>query len=290
MQHGLLAAAVLSVALVGGAAAFAFGPSRRQDTAISRGDPDAKHKPEPNFHVAAQRIGKTVLRPGGSEATRELQEMANISAGDTVLELSAGLGRSGIELAQRYGSKVTVTDIDTSRLEKATEYANKLGVSDLLTVQKGSRSRCNVDVAQTEASLTHYPRSRKAAFFNGVARHADKFLLHEVYFKTGTDEVLQESAKKDLSKALNIGFVPETKEMWQKLLTDAGFSRIEHVATGDLAVLDPLSVIKDEGWGIAKIAFNLATQPYLRSRMLVTRKEMTKHASDLGYITIVASK
>ena len=94
-----------------------------------------------------------------------------------------------------------------------------------------------------------------------------------------------------MSKVLNIGFKPETCSMWQQLLSDAGFTNIEHVSTGDLAVLNPISLIKDEGLiGFANIVFNVATHPYERSRMLAVRNEMSKHSTELGYITIVASK
>lgn len=256
-----------------------------------------KNKPEPNFHVIAAQVGKTVLRPGGSDATRIAHEHANIQPGDTVLELSAGLGRSGIELAKRYGAKVTLTDIDTSRLEKAKEYATKVGVLDkvstkrldMFKIDEGLGMDTKFDVAQTEASLTHYPRSQKAKFFESIARHSNKFILHEVCLKSD-DEARQEWAKKDLSKALNIGFMPETPEMWKKLLTDAGYT-IDYISTGDLKVLEPASLIKDEGiLGLANIVFNVATQPYLRSRVLKAKGAMERQGDDLGYISIVASK
>jgi len=253
---------------------------------------------EPIFHEVAQKMGKTVLRPGGSEATKHIQAMADIRPGDSVLELSAGLGTAGIELAQKYGAKVLITDIDTSRLDKVTDRINTLGISNLVSVKKVDMfdidgtlgSKAKFDVAQTEASLTHYPRSRKRQFFKGLANHADKFMLHEIFFKTN-DTASQILAEKDMSKVLNIGFKPETVEIWQQLLIDAGYTNIEHVSTGDLAVLNPISLIKDEGLiGFAKIVFNVATHPYERSRMMAVRNEISKHADDLGYITIVASK
>ena len=154
-----------------------------------------RHKmntPEPNFHEVIHKMGKTVLRPGGSEATKHIQTLADIRPGDSVLELSAGLGTAGIELAQKYGAKILITDIDTSRLEKATDRINILGISNLVSVKKVDMfdidstlgSEAKFDVAQTEASLTHYPRSRKEQFFKGIANHTDKFILHEICFKT----------------------------------------------------------------------------------------------------------
>ena len=146
-------------------------------------------------------------------------------------------------------------------------------------------------MAQTEASLTHFPRSRKVKFLEGVAKHADKFILHEVCFKPNADKATQEKAKKDMSKALNIGFVPETCEVWKQLLIDAGFTSIDYMDSGDIAILNPFSVIKDEGViGFANIARNVVTQPYLRKRMLTVRANISKHSKELGYVTIVASK
>lgn len=295
-MHSSLAILLLS-AFACSAAAFSFASFDRSTARISF-DEDS-NKPEPNFHIVAQRIGKTVLRPGGSDATKTVHALANIRPGDTVLELAAGLGKSGMELATEYGANVTLTDMDISRLEKAKDRANELGLSNLVSVKQldmfdidsGLGPDAKFDVAQTEASLTHYPRSRKAQFFKGIAKHADKFILHEVCFKSDTTEALQDLTKKDMSKVLNIGFIPETSEVWQQLLSDAGFTNIDHVATGDIAILNPLSVIKDEGMlGFANIVFNVVTQPYLRSRMLATKRTIGKHTGELGYITIIASK
>jgi len=279
--------------------AFTIDPSHSPSHPLQLQKQRISIQREPNFYEVAQKMGKTVLRPGGSEATKHVQAMADIRPGDSVLELSAGLGTTGIELAQKYGAKVLITDIDTSRLDKVTDRVNNLGISNLISVKKvdmfdnsalGSEAEAKFDVAQTEASLTHYPRSRKRQFFKGIANHADKFILHEICFKTN-DTASQLSAEKDMSKVLNIGFKPETTETWQQLLLDAGYTNIEHVSTGDLAVLNPISLIKDEGlFGFAKIVFNVATHPYERSRMIAVRNEISKHADDLGYITIVASK
>ena len=112
---------ILSAASASGAAAFAAGRiGNRAEEAI--------------FHVVAERAGKTVLRPGGSEASEKIQALADIHPTDTVLELSAGLGRSSIDVAQKYGARVFLTDVDTSRLDKAKELVNKLGLSNLISV------------------------------------------------------------------------------------------------------------------------------------------------------------
>ena len=220
---------ILSAASACGAAAFAAGRIGKVE--------------EPIFHLVAERAGKTVLRPGGSEASEKIQALADIHPTDTVLELSAGLGRSSIDVAQKYGAKVLLTDVDTLRLEKAKELVNKLGLSNLISVEEldmfdmdsSLGPKAKFDIALTEASLTHHPTTRKEKFFAEVAKHANKFILHEVYFKTN-DEAMQKLTKRDMSKVLKVGFYPETSEAWQKLLLEGGFT-IDHVNTGDLALL-----------------------------------------------------
>ncbi len=115
------------------ASAFAFGSPSNNNGGVGRYEsPDQKNKVHPNFHVVAERLGKTVLRPGGSEASKKLQEMASIQPGDTLLELASGLGKSGIEVARRHGARVTLSDVDTSRLDKAADLAKKLGLTNLV--------------------------------------------------------------------------------------------------------------------------------------------------------------
>jgi hypothetical protein len=50
-------------------------------------------------------------------------------------------------------------------------------------------------------------------------------------------------------------------------------------------------LIEDEGLaGFFKILFNAASQPYLRERLVATRRTIDLHMADLGYIIINASK
>lgn len=253
--------------------------------------------PEPNFHKVLEQLGKSVLRPGGSRATHKLQQMANLSAGDSVLELSAGLGKSSMALAQKYGCKVLMTDIDENRLREGVACANELGLHHLVQTQKldmfdlddGLGEDALFDCAMTEASITHYPYSRKVQFFESIAKHSSKFLLHEICFKTN-DNGIQEATKSDMAKVLRIGFFPETADTWKRLLQDAGFT-VEDMETGNLVVLNPINLIEDEGpVRFFKILVNVASQPYLRSRMLAARRTMDLHKEDLGYIIIYASK
>ena len=57
-------------------------------------------------HEVLAKAGKTVLRPGGLEATRQLLEWADFQPGETVLEIAASFGKSAIWLAKSCGVRV----------------------------------------------------------------------------------------------------------------------------------------------------------------------------------------
>lgn len=65
------------------------------------------------------RIGKTTLRPGGIEATEWLIDQAAITQETKVLEVACNRGRTMIQLAKRFGCKVTGVDLDENALQNA---------------------------------------------------------------------------------------------------------------------------------------------------------------------------
>lgn len=252
---------------------------------------------EPSFHQVLEKVGKTILRPGGSRATRTLHEWARFGSGDSLLELSAGVGRTSINVAERYGCHVVATDIDEARLEKCAARAADKGLGALVQTKKMDMFKLDscldketrFDFVTAEASVTFHSLGKKKRFFQEVSEHGSKFLLHEMCFKHDDEEV-QKTTKNDMSRTLNIGFYPETEATWRQLLEDVGY-KIERVEIGDLALLNPSNLLEDEGLkGFARIVRNLATQPYLRSRVLAARRTIGRHWDDLGYIIICASK
>ena len=92
-----------------------------------------------NFHKVLEAAGKTVLRPGGSDASDKLHSWASdiLTKEDShVVELACGLGNGGLSIAQTYGCHVLLTDMDESRLELAKQKAKKLDVNHLIDTQR----------------------------------------------------------------------------------------------------------------------------------------------------------
>mmetsp|Transcript_9247 Transcript_9247/g.18623 ORF Transcript_9247/g.18623 Transcript_9247/m.18623 type:complete len:285 (-) Transcript_9247:1444-2298(-) len=185
----------------------------------------------PNFHTVLQRVGKTVLRPGGTEGTRKLHSWSELNRDGTAIELSSGMGSGGVALAKATGACVTLSDMDTSRLEMASQIAREQGVdSELIEIMQLNMRNVgeeleqhHYDTAIIEASLSHYSTKEKRAILKGLSKHADELLLHEICFRCD-DSSLKELnyIKQDMSRALAIGFHPLTVDGWTNVLHEAG--------------------------------------------------------------------
>lgn len=264
---------------------------------------EAEHGKEPNFHKILERVGKTCLRPGGTVATVKLMDWSSNDLGShsKVLELSAGLGRTGLLFAERFECDVWITDIDENRLKKAQELASQKSLDslvhtktvDMFDIDSGLGKDSYFDCAITEASLTHFSLDKKRDFFTNLAPHTDQYLLHEICFKTD-DPNIQKQVRREMQQVLKISFFPETESTWHQLLKGAGFTNVnidKERQVGDISIVNPSTLLQDEGpWGLANIIKNIATQPYTRSRVLATRAALMRNRKYLGYIIIRATK
>uniref|UniRef100_A0A7S4I4B1 Methyltransferase domain-containing protein n=1 Tax=Odontella aurita TaxID=265563 RepID=A0A7S4I4B1_9STRA len=258
----------------------------------------------PAFHTVLEQIGKTVLRPGGSEATEKMHSWADLREGDSVIELSAGLGRGGMDLAELYGCQVLLTDTDHVRLDKAEKTAERRGLSKLVRTQEmnmldvsGTRFQTRergdsvpqFDVALIEAALLFQPRKNKASILNSLAGVSSRILIHDMCLRNvreDSDDVSR--VKREMGPALGVNFRPETESQWKALLESSGW-KVEHTDVGSLRVVDPKSILRDEGLrGSLRIIWNLITKKNLRSRLLSTRNVIHTHHNHLGYIIMSA--
>ena len=265
--------------------------------ATDRSAHDVNSGSRPNFHTVLQRVGKTVLRPGGTQGTKKLHSWCELGPDGTAIELSSGMGRGGVALAKSTGAHVTLTDIDADRLALVSQIACEQGVDlglldtmqlNLRNVDKELDDR-HFDTAICEASLSHFPTKEKGAILEGLSKHADELLLHEICFRrndVSPDEL--QRIKLDMSRSLAIGFHPLTIEGWTKLLDESGYE-VKQIESGPIHLLNPAAIFQDEGpMRAAKIAWNIATNEDTRSRVLETRRTLKSHENDLGYILIQA--
>jgi len=240
------------------------------------------------------------------EASRRLHKWAKLTPQSRVLELAAGLGTSGTEIARRYGCReVWLTDCDELRLVGAMELARRqLGEESSRCIHTRALDMFHLedldqkdfDCVITEASLTHYPTERKRKFLSGVVEHCapGQILLHEICLAPKTPDGSvpghsPEDIRRDVGRVIKAGFFPETVQCYRELLSDAGY-KVVNVESGPMRMISPYHNLRDEGlFTVLKIVSNLLIHKELRERVLKMRKIVfEKYGQDLNYFILRA--
>ena len=253
---------------------------------------EKKHEPG---HEFLARLGKTRLRPGGREATEWLLGHVDFTADTRVLEVACNMGTTMVALAEAHGCRITGLDMNPKALEKARANIAAHGLKDVIDVVEGNAMAlpfpdASFDVVINEAMLTMLPREKKSAavaeYFR-VLKPGGVLLTHDVALRV-TDDAEAAELRAGISRAINVNVDPLPHALWEKLLRDAGFA-IE-VQTGDMTLLDPAGLVRDEGFdGAMKIIRNgLRTENLDRFRKMFNF--FFDHNKEFSYIAIVSRK
>ena len=89
-------------------------------------------------HKFLAKLGKKRLRPGGKRATDWLIAEGGFSKEKRILEVACNRGTTAIELAQRFGCKITAVDMDAQALEVAKKSAETAGVAHLISFERAN--------------------------------------------------------------------------------------------------------------------------------------------------------
>ena len=253
---------------------------------------EKKHEPG---HEFLARLGKTRLRPGGREATEWLLGHADFTADTRVLEVACNMGTTMVALAEQHGCCITGLDMNPAALEKARANIEKHGLDDVIDVVEGNALAlpfpdASFDVVINEAMLTMLPRENKAkaiAEYYRVLKPGGVLLTHDVALRVADEGEVTE-LRAGISRAINVNVDPLPHALWEKLFRDAGFT-IE-VQTGDMTLLDPTGLVRDEGFdGAMKIIRNgLRTENLDRFRKMFNF--FFDHNKEFSYIAVVSRK
>ena len=246
-------------------------------------------------HEFLARLGKTRLRPGGRAATEWLLEHVAFTPETRVLEVACNMGTTMIALAKEHGCRITGLDMNPVALEKARKNIADNHLGDRIDVVEGNALALPFedgmfDVVINEAMLTMLPRENKSkaiAEYYRVLKPSGMLLTHDVALRTATEEEGAE-LRAGISRAINANVEPLTAPTWEGLFTTAGF-RTE-VQTGDMTLLDPVGLVKDEGFdGAMKIIRN-----GLRSENIDRFRKMFNfffdHSKSFAYVAVVSRK
>lgn len=243
-------------------------------------------------HVFLARLGKKRLRPGGITATNWLKEQANIKKDSKILEVACNMATSAIEIVQEQGCDYIGVDIDDFAIQKALANIEKNGLKDKIKILKADARELpfedeSFDIVINEAMLTMLTQVNKekcVSEYYRVLRKGGVLLTHDVLIKGENEE-----KRVELSKSINVNVSPQTKEKWQALFKNAGFSEVESF-TGDMTLMSPIGLIKDEGFfNTLRILFN-GLKKENRNMFIGMFKTFRKNKKHLGFIATISRK
>lgn len=265
-------------------------------TSVSDAIPGAGLNPErmPGHLLLAQ-LGKRVLRPGGIGLTRRLLGMAQIGEGDRVVELAPGVGATArLVVAARPAS---YTGVDRDAMAAAlTETFLEAGADQRCIVASAEATTLPDECATVvigEAMLTMQREQRKREIVAEAWRLLEpggRYVIHELSLvPDDLDPAVENDLCATLSETIHVGARPLTVAAWKQLLAAQGFVVVGQAAAA-MGLLHPSRVVRDEGFGALRIAFNLLRRPQARRRVLAMRRTFRRHRDHLSSIGLVAVK
>lgn len=244
-------------------------------------------------HQVMAAAGKKILRPGGKAATEQLFQWAEFKPGETVLELAASFGYSAITLAKRYGVRVVGVEKNPESVARARVNIKAAGLEDQVQVIEGDVFHLEqipeqFDYVLAEAILTMQSSPAKVKILHGVhdrLKPGGKFLSHELLATHREEEI-----HRALAATLRVNSTPLSETNWIATCETAGL-RVLHHQTGEMGLLNPAQIIRDEGFrdGI-KFFWNVLIQARLRNRLLAIGRVFKQYQQELGYIALCAER
>lgn len=249
-------------------------------------------------HWLLARLGKRVLRPGGIGLTRRLLAAAGIRAGERVVELGPGVGRTAeLLLASRPSTYKAVDPSPEGRdqvaavLDKHPE-AEHVGyvVADAAATGLPDGS---ADLVVGEAMLTIQSDQHKREIVTEAVRvlaPGGRYAIHELALRGDRSPEELDAVRRSISRTIRVGARPLPLEGWKNLLTEAGL-QVEWTGTAPMHLLEPRRLIEDEGLlGAARFWRAVRRTPGARDRVRAMRQSFRLQGEMLTAVGVVARK
>lgn len=235
------------------------------------------------------RIGKTVLRPGGKEATNWLLERCALTPETKVLEVATNMATTAIHIANVYGSTVTGVDLNPTAVEMAQENICKHQMEGLVEVQVGNALDLpfpdnSFDVLINEAMLTSLTEDMKRLALQEYARVLKPggiLATHDILHKATEDVTTYTSEPFTNGQVL-------TEASWMNYYEQSPFNIIAS-KKGGLHLLSFIGLIKDEGLdGIQKMIECVKQSEEDTERFIEQVERFDNHRASVGHIAFIS--
>jgi SAM-dependent methyltransferase len=236
-------------------------------------------------------LGKRVIHPGGRESSEALFAHAGCRPDDRVLDVGCGVGTTAIELARRFGARVTAVDISPLMLERAQTRVHAAGVGDRVTVEQGDILALrfpdnSFDVVIAEAVTMFVDRLPAARELVRVCRPDGRVLTTEFLWRRPPSE----EARRIFLGEVCPGMTFDSAEEWVSIYRAAGLEDVE-ITTGPFAMMTPRGFLKDEGVvNSMRVMGRAMSRPAYLRKMAWLMPRMQRAVPYLGYAAIAGRK
>lgn len=248
-------------------------------------------------HLFLAKLGKTILRPGGKEATNRILEACQLHEDSNVLEVATNTGATAIHIAKAYNAKVSGIDINKEAVQKANEIIIRENVQHLVQIQQGNATQlpfddATFDVVINEAMLTMLPQELKEqalAEYRRVLKPGGILATHDLVVKASSEESVTDEIEA-LRNVIVVKAQPLSKHHWHTLVENTGFKPVD-VHTGELHLVSLVGLIRDEGLdGLIRIIENARKNSDDEQYFLEIIEHFDHARHHFGHITIIAKK
>jgi len=243
------------------------------------------------YHFLAL-MGKRVLHPGGGYTTSEICRLAGFSDGAEVIDIGCGVGSTAIQIASRFGCRVTALDIDERMINSARSNVHAAGLVKTISLKQGDMQSLpyadnSFDVVTIEAVTMFTPdRPRAVGEALRVCKPGGRVLDHElVWLEPGHDEV-----RRLFYEEICAGAVFGSQDNWIQLYRSTGPHVIDHVsAPFDMFTLRGL--LRDEGLaGLFRMTAKCMSRWCYIRNMIGLMHRLHKFIPYLGTVVISVTK
>jgi len=243
-------------------------------------------------HWVLARAGKSVLRPGGIELTRQMLDALAIGPQDRVVEFAPGLGITTRMVLRRcpleyWGTEREPATVGQLRRRLAGSTAEIIAGR---ARESGLPDACT-SVVYGEAMLSMQNQQQKSLIIAEACRlltAGGRYGIHELCFLPDDipDRLCQE-IQAVTSKEIHVGVQPLCRNEWISLFDENGL-KVTWSGRASIHLLELRRLLQDEGFiGSLCIAFRMAANPTLGRRILAMRRIFNKH---LGAISLVGQR
>lgn len=215
-----------------------------------------------------------------------------------MLEVAPNMGTTAIEVASRYGCRVTGVDLHAPSLDKAKENVRQHGLEEQVRLVIGNALALpfpdnSFDVVINEAMLTmltYEQKQQAVSEYLRVLKPGGRLATHDLLLRQEPDTEAVKQRLNELRKAIYVNAQPMTATKWEELFRKAGFDEVACV-TGNMSLLSLKGLIVDEGWeGMIRILSNAMQNEDDRQRLFHLINLFDESSDLYGHITCVSTK